>query len=843
MTVVLEAIGVKLGEMLVKCACEAITGSKLAGDMSGAVTALLGQQGMDALGRRRALRHMEERADQIARKVLARYGTEFRALSEEQRTVVIGAVASTFEYTPPAAGLVLGADFAVDRVEKAVRSTTAGFRKSWTFDDSEDELYSLVLRESCADLVKIVRGMPTLASVATPEILARLTKITADVGTAPARALAEADRDRDARFAEIYRQHVTSELDVVELAGEQLSETSRRYPLDPAYLSLPAMIHSAGSSEEARIERALAGRSRVILRAECGGGKTTYLSRLFSLVARRNLPAHLRELAATVPFYIPLHRYAESDPPMPEKFLDWVARTVAGEMPQGWVQRQLREGESLVLLNGLDEVPAARRPIVLEWVSKLVKQFPRPRYVLASRPAAIPEEWPASAGFDVVDLLPMSPSDVRTFIRRWHDAVGTTLSDPAALAEVEQCAATMTESLGRSHALRVLSRNPLLCALMCALNWDKRVHLPGQWLDLLKIVVEILVGERDAVRDVVDELELPREQRMRALQNIAFWMVTEDLPGGEFDEVLARVEYLFAGPGPECADAKTTLEHLTVRSGLMYADRDGLLRFTSPILRDYLAAREAVDGGNIRFLLREAHLPERHPLIVMAAGYASMMRAEELLTGLLTRAADQPADRDKLLVLAHACLAAIPALGEDLRERVRHESAELLAPRTDAAADALAKGSPFVFDLVHTGQEHDLEVVTALIRAAARAGECSILPVLSQFAGDPRSTVQELLFSAWPSFDPVQYAHVVVACCPQSSDPVTVDATVLPGVTCVPWMRQVRISEQGCDGEIDLTPLAGIQHMTVYVPSGVSLRGEDALGKGSRVVVGGESRG
>lgn len=192
MTVVLEAIGVKLGEMLVKCACEAITGSKLAGDMSGAVTALLGQQGMDALGRRRALRHMEERADQIARKVLARYGTEFRALSEEQRTVVIGAVASTFEYTPPAAGLVLGADFAVDRVEKAVRSTTAGFRKSWTFDDSEDELYSLVLRESCADLVKIVRGMPTLASVATPEILARLTKITADVGSAPARALAEA---------------------------------------------------------------------------------------------------------------------------------------------------------------------------------------------------------------------------------------------------------------------------------------------------------------------------------------------------------------------------------------------------------------------------------------------------------------------------------------------------------------------------------------------------------------------------------------------------------------------------------------------------------------------------
>ena len=86
--------------------------------------------------------------------------TEFRSLSERERAVVIGAVAATFEHTPPAAGLVLSADFDVNTVEKAVRATTAWFRRSWAFGEDETELYDLILKESCTDLIDIIRGMP-----------------------------------------------------------------------------------------------------------------------------------------------------------------------------------------------------------------------------------------------------------------------------------------------------------------------------------------------------------------------------------------------------------------------------------------------------------------------------------------------------------------------------------------------------------------------------------------------------------------------------------------------------------------------------------------------------------
>jgi NACHT domain len=836
---VLAAIVVKLGETLVKSACEAVTGSKIAGDMSGGVAAVLGQEAATSLGHRRARRQLEELADHVAARVLTRYGHEFRGLSADSRAVVIGAVRETFERTSLGAGLVLAEDFDASAVERAIRSDTAEFRRSWSFGADERGLYDLLLRESCADLVEIVRRMASLASLA-PEILTRLTHLTAEARSAPRRALNEAARDADSGFAEIYRRHVTGELDTVDLTSERLSSTSRRYPLGLAYLSLPVLVSADGAPMETRIEQALVGRPRVVLRAECGGGKTTYLHRLFMLVARRALTGPLAELNDAIPFYIPLHQYADADLPAPEKFLDAVARDVLGEMPQGWVQRQLRDRESLVLLNGVDEVPPDRRPAVLDWVARLTHQFPRPRYVLAGRPASIPEDWPASVGFQVVDLLPMGQADVCRFIRRWHESVGSTLSDPVARAEVDQDAKALTEALGASHALRVLSRNPLVCALMCALHRDRQVRLPDQWLDLLRIVVEILVGERDLVRGVADGLALPIEKRMRALQDIAFWMTTEDLSGGEFDEVLARVKHLVGGLGPEPADARTVLDHLTVRSGLMHLDRDGMLRFTSPILRDYLAAREAVAGNNIRFLVRESHLPARQPLIIMAAGHAQVTRAEELLTGLLTRADADTDRRNRFHVLARACLQAAPGVGEDLRERVRNRSTALLSPRTEQEAAELATTGPFVLDMLVTDRELDPDVAAASIHTAIRVGDDTVLPFLSRFASDPHETVQHLLLRAWPSFDPVEYASVVLTWCPSTADPVPIDATVLPAVACVPWLRRVRIMDHTCDGAVDVTPLAGLRDLTVYVPAGTCVRGADLLGEGSEVVMGGD---
>lgn len=766
-------VAVKLGEALVKSACEAITGQKVVGDMAGGLTAVIGGRAVDRLDSRRVRRQMDEIADTVAERVLNQYEHEFRGLSEDERSVVVEAVSGTFELLPPAAGLVLDADFDASKLEREVRSLTENYRSTRIFGQDEGSLYDLLLGSSCTYVVEIVRALSGLADLAVPEIVGRLTAIAGEVREAPRRAIADATKQSDTAFAEVYRRYIASELDAVDLDSDRLSMTSRRYPLSLAYLSLPALIrHQPDSQAVTRIESAFARRPRVLLRAQCGGGKTTCLHRLLMLAARRGLTGELAALNDAVPFYLPLHRYADGELPSPDDLLNAVARDIVGEMPPGWVHRQLRDGESLVLINGVDELPAARRPAVLDWIKKLTSMFDRPRYVLSSRPGAVADDWPDVAGFDVVDLLPMGPSDARIFIRRWHEAVGSALSSDASRAEVDACADRLLDALASCHALRALSTNPLTCALMCALHRDNRVDLPGGWLDLIRMVVEILIEDRDQERGVADGLVMPMEQRLRMLQDLAYWMITEDLATPGVKEVRERVEHLLGlaetNEGVP-SEAGNVLDHLAVRSGLVHAQADGTMSFTVPILRDYLGAREAASGSNIRSVLRDSHLLERQHLVVMTAGHVHLARAEELLSGLLVRAADHADTRDQFHVLAGACLRTVPGLGSELRERVEG-CCRLLVPRNVQDAETLATAGPLVVDLLAEQDTHDVDVTLALIHTAASIGGGDVLPFLARMSTDRRPAVAQALQDASSHFDPEDYGRIVLAGCPSADE-------------------------------------------------------------------------
>ena len=437
------------------------------------------------------------------------------------------------------------------------------------------------------------------------------------------------------------------------------------YPLSVAYLSLPAKLPDGRLTT---VEEAFAGQRKVLIRASCGCGKTTYLHRLFMLTARRGLTGTLAPLNRAVPFYLPLHKYADGTLPRIDDLFAEASGDIRDEMPRGWIQRQLRWGQSLVLINGIDELPAAARPHGARLDQEVVGKFDRAQYVLTSRPGAVSGDWAAEAGFQVVDLLPMGPGHVTTFIRRWHDAVKSTR--PSEAQSLDECAATLMDALACSHALRALSRNPLTCALMCALNFERQVVLPDQWLDLINLVIDILVGERDQARGISDSLPmLSLEQRVFALQDLAYWMITEEMTDASETDVRRRIGRRLAGMGIGVSngEADSLIEYFTERSGLIHPRPDGRIGFESPVVRDYLAAREVVSGSHIRFLLSQSHRAERQHLVVMAAGNAQLASAEELLSGLLSRADEGGATRERFRVLVHECrarfLAWIPSCG------------------------------------------------------------------------------------------------------------------------------------------------------------------------------------
>ena len=201
------AAALKLGETLVKAAFTAITGQPIAGDMAAGLASVLGDNALGKVDARRASRLMTDIADTAAEHVAVAYEHEFRGLSESERAVVINAVADTFARAPPTE-MAFADDFDARKFEQHVRNLTSEYLRSWYFGQDETELYNLILRQSCVEVIGIVRGLSDLANRAVPGVLTRLTSLSRDVWEAPRRALSEAAQDADGTFADLYRSFV-----------------------------------------------------------------------------------------------------------------------------------------------------------------------------------------------------------------------------------------------------------------------------------------------------------------------------------------------------------------------------------------------------------------------------------------------------------------------------------------------------------------------------------------------------------------------------------------------------------------------------------------------------------
>lgn len=694
---VLANAAVKLGDTLAKFGCEALTGSKLAGDVAGGLVATLGGHATSEFDRRRIHRNLESIADTVAERVRAHYGAEFRGLDEPARAVVIEAVADSFAELSPLTDLALRTDLQAADLAALVRKETGELLRSRYFSQDETCLYDLVLDLAAAEAVRIVTGLSSLANLAVPELLTRLTALDKQVREAPARALAAATAAGEAAFARTYRDLAVTELTRADLHHERLTRTSRRYPLDPAYLPIPVLCHGVPISLEAVVRN----RPRLILAAPLGAGKTTLLHQLFTRIARRSLP----EYPDTLPFYLSLHRYSPYQQPELDHLLTTLGQDIAGEMPSGWLQRQLREGDSLVLLDHLDRVPAEDLPTVLDWIEKLSARFPQARCVLATRPGVLPPDWAEAAGFSTAELPPLSATHSRAQIQRWHAAVLAQVHDPSERAWITEAESRLLQALAGSHPLRQLARNPLTCTLMCALHRDRLVRLPDSWADLLRMIIEFLADERDRTRRMPNLLGLPRERHLRILADLAYWMTTEELDHAEYAETRIRVYHAGGGSDPR----------LLTRTGLLQLDHRQRVSFPAPVLRDYLAAREIIDGNHLRALARTAPRYDRHQLALMVAGQLPLPRAKDLMR-LLSQDHRNPADQPALSLLSQACLHLIPDLPAEHRNLLPFE--ECLSP--GLLAELPAHAEPLVVDtLARFAGDHPSQV----FQAAYRLGE------------------------------------------------------------------------------------------------------------------------
>ncbi|MDT7845144.1 NACHT domain-containing protein [Streptomyces justiciae] len=550
----------------------------------------------------------------------------------------------------------------------------------------------------------------------------------------------------DRAFERRYLRHMAERHNHITIYGIDLRDSPDRWPLEVAYLSLEATAVEERTLPEERpagpltvqlpAEDALLTHDRVLLRGDAGSGKTTLVQWL-AVTAAGEL--------SDIPFVLPLRTLIRAGAlPAPAEFLKAVSCPLTP--PEGWAERVLAAGQGLILIDGLDEIPAPDRTRTRDWLLALIHAFPGNRWLLTSRPTAVRPDWLTAEGFHELLLAPMRRPEVATFVHRWHTAAGA--------PEYE---GPLLDSLRTKRDLARLATNPLMCGLICALHRDRRGYLPRGREELYEAALTMLLTRRDRERGLGEE-ELGENAQLEVLQRLAYALVLSARTEMDVETAEGIVERCLPSISAR-GDAASVLRALLLRSGLLRQPALGVVDFVHRTFQDYLGARYAVEEGHLDVLLSHADDTQWEDVIRLAVTHARPRERASLLRQLLAR------DTPRLTLLALSALEHDTVVDAAVKAAVEAQAAALIPPRTTAEARALAEAGPLVLELL-PGPEGltDEEALGVTVTASILGGEepDGALAVLRRFREHPDLDVRRQLVGTWDRFDAEQYAVEVL---------------------------------------------------------------------------------
>jgi hypothetical protein len=722
---------------------------------------------------RRATEHLfNGLQDEVARRLERLVELEFSSLPEHERTAATLAVADVLDQLPVPESL-LAANLDAAQLEFAARPTAN--RVFSTLSADSRALAVMLLRESCNYVVTLAGKLPDFQIAATREILKRHSELLAELGRvldmlAAMRTDPRLDRDSSGRDFELqYRRALDRRLDRLELFGVRLvGGGARDYPLTVAYVSLTATV--SGGDVPVRVEDALAGAERVVIRGEAGSGKTTLLRWLAVRAANRDFTGALAPWNERVPIYLALRDYTREPPPRPEQFLDHLAANLIAEMPQAWCQGVLRT-RVLLLLDGIDELPAARRKDFATWLQGLLTDFDRMVIIASSRPAALDAETPVKLSgilstlrFASAELQPMSLADSEMLVAQWHASVARDLPDETNRQRLDAYERDVRQILHDRAPIRHLASTPLLCAMICALNWDRRRRVPDDRMELYQAALEMLLEARDVDRGVgtarVHGLDWHAKEAL--LDTIAYWMLRNGLKEADREVVEERVEDTLPRLGRVQAHRTDVLQELIERSGVLNTPQHGRVGWVHRTFLEFMGARAAIAAGDIRLLADQAKEESWRETIVFAAGHAKGRARDQLVGELLKKRwlTSRPLEAQ---ITAACCLETVGnSLDPDLLNHLKTFARRLFPPKDTATAQLLAPAAAMEPELLKGYTTAPPTTVAACIQAAAVVGGPRMLDVIASYAEAQGREVEVEIARAWQGFDGHAFVEQVI---------------------------------------------------------------------------------
>jgi energy-coupling factor transporter ATP-binding protein EcfA2 len=351
----------------------------------------------------------------------------------------------------------------------------------------------------------------------------------------------------------------------------------------------------------------------------------------------------------------------------------------ANVMPDGWIDRQMKAGRILLMLDGLDETePELRDKYLLPWLQNLLQEYPKCHYLISSRTVGYPTGLLDENKFVECDLLDFDKTQISEYTCHWCISVRLAQNEleEEARREGQQDGLKIVQGFQKHPYISNLARNPLMLSAICLVNYFEGGRLPEDRSLLYRLCVEGLLHNWDQRRGIHSEFGF--DEKLRCCREVALAMQMEDKAEFESDQVKEVFTKVLGDP----ERASALLEHIRYRTGLLLERRPDIFGFAHLTFQEYLAARAIHEGNRIGFKAEQLALEHDDgrwkEVIALYCGLATTPAAKELIEHLIA----QPDTESLSEVLTEAYMSAGSETSQDqfIRQNVLERVA--IAPRS-----------------------------------------------------------------------------------------------------------------------------------------------------------------
>lgn len=660
--------------------------------------------GLTFLQAKKLDRTIEEFIDDIAEDFLKNFGNELENVKQNK---LIKQAKNDIKKVCKKEDIIYCGLNDIEKFKELILSESEETRKKWI--DKENKIYKKYVDYFVKTSIRFFSKLPEFTPQTLYTIVERQEKYHKELKeildeihsmTSILKSVDETFRE----YEKFYRERIVDKYNNVELIGANFRNRKvNRYDISAAYVELNCI--NDDYEEEIALSDVFLNGNVAWIKGEAGCGKTTFLQWV-AVCSAKGEYKKIKNIRNTVPIIIGLRSIEW--PINLQNIIDVITNSLGKSCPEGWLVQLLERGRIILLFDGFDEIAIDKRIKTYNFIEDILKKYPKIKILMTAR-NSVKDDIEGNIHYEIV---PMKIENIKKFILYWHKAVlqKDAIDDDDKIEKIQY---ELLSNIIENPSLKILAKNPLLCAMICALNYVNNGQLPENKMELYEKCCEMLLDSRDNGRKIsstnyenVPKLDYSRKRKI--LEEIAYWMMNAGVSAENRKNVENFIEHLLKDTNillesKQQYTGKDLLDFFVERSGMIREPEVGVIDFVHKTFMEFLAVKAICRNYAWSVLIKEACNENWKETIIMCFSEMGKESTEFVLNGMLKNCEEEHDER-YVLMAALGIAQAIFLTDNTLKEKVDNELKKLIPPNQKNMYELVELGVyilPFLKDSIN----------------------------------------------------------------------------------------------------------------------------------------------